>query len=93
MWNWLRGLWRCWQQQIGPPPEFYLLEVSSFGEPTLHGPYRDDEERLQDARDKYEFNYHGNHSYVRLNVDDFGIPHVVCFTNHEMEDEPGEADL
>lgn len=74
-------------------PKLFLIHLWGCTEPSLHGPYKDDDARLAAAKviRAAEENDRMEDAYFRLSVDKDGVPDIDSFLGGEFDDEEDET--
>ena len=65
------------------PTRLYIVQFWGCVEPAVFGPYKDEDERILNAKDMQKQNDHGENCFSRLDIVNC-IPQVSPFVDHEL---------
>ena len=68
--------------------KLYLFIAEMGIEPTIIGPFKDDEERdIEALKHRIEDGYESDDSIFKLDIDDDGVPHTFSYSGGFFEDQ------
>lgn len=65
------------------PTKLFIVQFWGCVEPAVFGPYKDEEERILNAKEMQKENDHGENCFGRLDITN-NIPQMSSFTDSEL---------